>query len=256
MPGRDWSTKCNPSGRVIPRPSASPLLVLFDVDGTILDGGGLIADSMIGAFRAAGETPPTRSDVMRLIGLSLREMIDILTRGLDPDRRDKIQAGYRTRYFDTIVRQIDPPVFPGTEAMLFDLYRAGITLGITTGKSIRSVGHLLDSMDWHRMFASVQCAELNPSKPSPEMVLKAMEEAGHGPRTTVLVGDSRYDMQMAARAGIPAVGVSWGYNAPEELRAEGAAAIAETVGDLTEGFLRQVVAEAVRVPAGLTPDER
>ncbi len=245
MPGRHW---LNPTE---PPPFASAacacdLLVLFDVDGTLLDGGRLISDTMVQAFLGAGEAPPGSAQIQDVIGLSLPEMVSALATHLSQGRRDKILAGYRLRYFDAVEREAEPPIFPGAETALLALRRAGIGLGLTTGKSRRSLTHMLDALQWHRLFRTVQCADDNPSKPDGTMVWKAFFDADRKARQTVLVGDTRYDMQMARNAGIRAIGVSWGYNAPDELLAEGALVIAEDFDHLTEVLLDLSASDTTR----------
>lgn len=237
MPGRHWSRAPDAAWDLPSSTVASDMLVLFDVDGTLLDGGRLIVDTMVQAFLAAGATPPAAVEVQKIIGLSLPEMVDTLAAHLPRDQRDKILAGYRLRYFDAIESEDEPPIFPGAETALLTLRRAGLRLGITTGKSRRSLVHMLDAMQWHGLFRSIQCADDNPSKPDGTMVWKAFFEADRKASQTVLVGDSRYDMQMARNAGIRAIGVAWGYSTPDALRAEGAMAVAEDFDHLTQLLL-------------------
>ncbi|MEJ6393648.1 HAD-IA family hydrolase [Gymnodinialimonas sp. 2305UL16-5] len=236
MAGRHWEKRIHrdPTPRDVPLTGS---LILFDVDGTLLDGGELISHTMVEAFHAAGETPPSLDHVRSTIGLSLPEMVDALGSHLAQDRRDKILLGYRLRYFDTVDQEETPPVFPGAGPAIERLRRAGFVLGITTGKARRSTSHMLVSMNWTRHFHTVQCADDNPSKPDITMVRRALLETGRTAAETILVGDSRYDMRMAKAAGIRAIGVSWGYNPPQELLLEGAMFIARDFDHLTEALL-------------------
>jgi phosphoglycolate phosphatase len=78
----------------------------------------------------------------------------------------------------------------------------------------------------------LQTADLNPSKPNPAMLVNAMAAVGVGPRETVFVGDTSFDMNMALSAGTSAVGVAWGYHTTEDLRAAGAQRIIGQPGEL------------------------
>ncbi|MEM7488090.1 MAG: HAD-IA family hydrolase [Pseudomonadota bacterium] len=240
MRGRDWYSLRETARFWRPEPLPVDLLVLFDVDGTLLDSAGRIADTMVAAFRAAGEAPPDRSAVQAAIGLSVPEMVGHLAANATPDRREKILAGYRLRFADDIARETEPPVFPSAEDAILRLRRAGLCLGLATGKSRLSVDRLLDVMGWHGHFQTVQCADDNPSKPDPAMIHRALRATGRAAGRTVLVGDTRYDMRMAAAAGIRAIGVAWGCNASDDLHAEGATAIAADFRHLTDILMELV----------------
>lgn len=229
--GYGWNKRCDDSAAAVASPSRRTL-VLFDVDGTLVDSAVLISETMVEAFLAAGETPPDDDDVRAVIGLSVPEMIMALAPGLGRDRLDKIENGYRLRYFDLAESDLTPPVYRHASQALAQLSAEGFALGLATGKARRSLNHILTMMRWTRYFQTIQCADLNPSKPSPVMVRNALAETGRSARDTILVGDSCYDMRMARAAGIAAVGVSWGYASPAVLRAEGAVAIAKDFDDL------------------------
>jgi len=107
-------------------------------------------------------------------------------------------------------------------------------LGVATGKS--RVG-LLKTLEGHGLqgrFVTLQTSDLAPGKPNPDLLLRAMDEAGVERNATVMIGDTTYDMEMAVNARTRAVGVAWGYHAPEELLATGAKGVAETFSQLPE----------------------
>lgn len=235
--GRGWVKRCGDISMGVTMPKLRTL-VLFDMDGTLLDGAALIADTLGDAFLAAGEAPPDPCAVRATIGLSIPEMVAALAPDVDPDRRCKILNGYKFRYFDLVEDDVTPPVYPGSSRALARLSDAGFALGLATGKARRSVSHVLAAMGWAHRFHTIQCADANPSKPDPAMVQRAMVQTGRRAADTILVGDSRYDMQMARAAGIAAVGVSWGYTDPAILKAEGAQAIARDFDHLAEILIR------------------
>ena len=206
--------------------------VLFDVDGTLVDDAGRLSRIMDEAFAAAGLESPGRARIMSVIGLSLPEMVEDLGRGVSRDRLDKIISGYRLRFEDALTGGEDPPTFPGAGTMLRRLRMAGLPLALTTGKSRIGLDHALETLGWRGLFDAVQCAEGNPSKPDPTMVHKALWDLRRTPAQAVLVGDTVWDMEMARRAGIPAIGVGWGYHAPDHLLSAGAVAIARDFGHL------------------------
>ena len=111
-----------------------------------------------------------------------------------------------------------------------DLVRAldgdGWLLGVATGKSDRGLNLCLAHHDLAHHFVTLQTADRHPSKPHPSMLLQAMAEAGAVPETTVMIGDTHFDIDMGLAAGTRAIGVGWGYHAPAELVQAGAHAVA------------------------------
>jgi phosphoglycolate phosphatase len=110
--------------------------------------------------------------------------------------------------------------------------RANTVLGIATGKSVRGVRMVLGHHGLYEHFATVQTADTAPSKPHPGMILAAVRETGVAPRDAVMIGDTVFDIEMARAAGVAAIGVSWGYHPPAELRAAGADVVIEDFAQL------------------------
>ncbi len=207
-------------------------LVLFDVDGTLVDSQNLIVAAQHAAFAAFGLEPPSRERSLSIVGLSLTEAFTVLV-GPKAPIEGLVQA-YKEAFFT--LRQ-DPalaePLFPGAGACLDWLSaREDVFLGIATGKSRRGVAHLLDRHGWHKSFATIQTADDAPSKPHPGMILQAMEELGVTPQDTVMIGDSSYDMAMARAAGVLPIGVSWGFQPVEALKEAGAGHIVHSYPEL------------------------
>ncbi|WP_179379862.1 HAD-IA family hydrolase [Jannaschia marina] len=246
MTGCHWSGPVTTKKPAVVPASDRSYLVLFDADGTLVDGAPEIVNTMTDAFAAAGEAPPAPEAIRDLIGMSLPEMIAALAPHLPADRVEVILAGYRLRYFDAIERLDEVPAFAGAEPAIVDLRRRGLTLGIVTGKARRGVMYMLRAMECPPVFSTVQTADENPSKPHPGMVFRAMAETGFDARRTIVVGDSRHDIRMARAAGVRAVGVSWGYNSPGALRAEGALDVARDFDDLTAILLSLCPADTDR----------
>jgi phosphoglycolate phosphatase len=107
-----------------------------------------------------------------------------------------------------------------------------VRLGIATGKSRRGIAHLFDKQGWHRVFATIQTADDHPSKPAPDMVLKAMADTGIPADRTFMVGDTGFDMAMAKAAGAHGIGVAWGYHDHARLVAAGAERVVASFDEL------------------------
>ncbi len=201
-------------------------LIVFDVDGTLVDSQNLIVEAQGRAFASLGLPAPSREVALSVVGLSLREAFDQLTQGEGPS--DELADAYKAAW--TLLRQ-DPnfhdPLYPGAAAAIGALARRDdCVLGIATGKSRAGVMRLFDRCGWHEVFATVQTADDAPSKPAPDMLLRAMAETGIGPDKACMVGDTTFDMQMARNAGACGVGVAWGYHPHEHLLEAGAQTIA------------------------------
>ena len=105
-------------------------------------------------------------------------------------------------------------------------------LAVATGKSDRGLRHCLESHGIHARFVSLQTADRHPSKPHPAMALAAITEAGAAPETSIVIGDTSFDIGMALAAGAGAIGAAWGYHEVDELTAAGAHGVAETPGEV------------------------
>jgi phosphoglycolate phosphatase len=119
-------------------------------------------------------------------------------------------------------------LFEGVLDLLDALEDEGWLLAIATGKSDRGLKHCLDRHGIHARFVSLQTADRHPSKPHPSMVDQAIADAGAAPETTIVVGDTSFDMAMAVNAGATGIGAGWGYHEPRELLEAGAIGVAET----------------------------
>lgn len=201
---------------------AERVLVVFDVDGTLVDSQAIILGSQRALCEAFGLPHPGRSRGLAVVGLSLREAFEALL-GPEAPVEAMIEA-YRDIFGsmreDPAYRE---PLFPGVEETLRALsLRDDVVLGMATGKSRRGVVHTLERHGWEGLFATVQTADDAPSKPHPGMLQRAMDETGVPPANALMIGDSSYDMAMARAAGCLAVGVSWGFQPVERLVEVGA----------------------------------
>jgi len=122
--------------------------------------------------------------------------------------------------------EVEEPLFDGVLEVLDRLEDDGWLLAVATGKSDRGLKHCLDAHDIHARFVSLQTADRHPSKPHPSMVEQAIADAGASPATSVVIGDTSFDMAMAVNAGARAIGAGWGYHHADELLAAGAVAVA------------------------------
>lgn len=196
-------------------------LVIFDVDGTLVDSQGDIVAAMGAAYAAVGCPMPDRATVLSVVGLSLEVIFPRLMPDLQPADHARMVASYKAAYMALRaaggVAQ-SSPLYDGAWAALQTLDAQPDTLlGVATGKSKRGLDKLIEGHGLERVFVTRQCADFHPSKPHPSMILQAMQDAGVSPQDTVMVGDTSFDMEMAASAGVRGIAVSWGYHPVDRL---------------------------------------
>ena len=201
-------------------------LALFDCDGTLVDSQANICRAMEGAFGGAGLAAPDRAAIRRIVGLNLVEAMRVLVPEADGGLHLRLADDYK-RVFQGLRRDglVEEPLFDGIAEVLTALADAGWLLGVATGKSDRGLALCLEHHSIASAFVTLQTADRHPSKPHPAMAALAMAEAGAGPETTVMIGDTSFDMLMAKAAGAHAVGVDWGYHDAAELIAAGAGVV-------------------------------
>lgn len=210
-------------------------LVVFDCDGTLVDGQAAICRSMDHAFASAGLPLPDRNAVRRIVGLSLPQALARLAPEADAERRAHALEAYKASFRSARSEgTLEEPLYPGMADLLRRLRERGIALGVATGKSDRGLASCLTCHDVRELFATLQTADRHPSKPHPAMLEAALFEAGVPPGEAVMVGDTVFDIAMAHAAGVRAVGVAWGYHDPAELLEAGASGVAESAEHLEE----------------------
>lgn len=213
-------------------------LVVFDVDGTLVDSQFLIAAAMAAGFARAGLSDLPRAQVLSIVGLSLPVAVAQLLPDCPPDQQRLVVEGYREAFKDLRLTQ-DAPLYPGAQDCLDRLAsRDDLMLAIATGKSRRGLDAMVQAHGWGGRFVSLQCADFHPSKPHPAMLQAALSEAGIDAPDAVMVGDTEFDIAMAVSAKVTGFGVSWGYHPTERLVAAGAALVAPDYPALTDEIMR------------------
>jgi phosphoglycolate phosphatase len=210
-------------------------LALFDCDGTLVDSQANICVAMEHAFDALLLAPPPRDRIRRIVGLSVFEAATALI----PDATEAVRMDLADQYKAAFLKLrekglIEEPLYDGMAALLCELNAGGWMLGVATGKSDRGLKNCLAHHGVTDLFVTLQTADRHPSKPHPAMVHTAISDAGSTPKRTAMIGDTTYDIHMGRAAGCRTIGVSWGYQPVEELRAAGADAIAQNMGELKQ----------------------
>lgn len=198
-------------------------LVVFDVDGTLVDSQADILAAMKTAFDEADLMAPSQSEVLAIVGLSLNVAMPQLAPNVGRNAHVVLEEAYKRAYMGLSSERgaaRSSPLYPGAREVLHQLYREPeLLLGVATGKSRRGLDKLLKGHELQNMFATEQVADFHPSKPHPSMLQTALKETGVVADCAVMVGDTSYDMDMAQAAGMAAIGVSWGYHSTQALTA-------------------------------------
>ncbi|MBL8471542.1 MAG: HAD-IA family hydrolase [Rhodocyclaceae bacterium] len=189
-------------------------LIVFDWDGTLMDSAATIAVSLQAAYADAGLPVPARSDAQEVIGLGLFEGLARLAPGASREKLEEVAHHYRLHY---LRGDQEIAMFDGVADLLQRLYDQGFLLGVATGKSRRGLDRSLLGHELGALFHATRTADDCHPKPHPAMLLELMDTFGVAPERTLMVGDTSFDLEMAANAGTRALGVTYGAHAREAL---------------------------------------
>lgn len=214
-------------------------LVVFDMDGTLVDSGALILEVFARTFAAVGHPVPEPREVLTLLGLSLPVLMARLMPEADAATLDRAIALHKAGFVELRRERGDAaaPLFAGAKAEIERLAAIPqVLIGAATGMARRGLDHVIAVHGFERHFVTRQTADAHPSKPHPSMLTTALAETGVAPGRAVMVGDTTYDIEMAANAGIAGIGVSWGHHAPATLLAAGARTVVDDFAGLARAL--------------------
>jgi phosphoglycolate phosphatase len=209
---------------------ARPVLLVFDWDGTLMDSIAAIVACTQRAVAEAGVAGPDEAMVRRAIGMGLRDSMELFFPGADDQLCDRLIGAYRRHWLESFKDQ--PRLFPGVEATLGELAQAGYRLAVATSKGRTGLQRELDATGIGRLLAATRTVDECPPKPHPGMLLDLMRELDAAPATTLMIGDTVFDLEMARNAGVAAVAVDSGSHARAELLAAGPSCCLGGVGEL------------------------
>lgn len=207
-------------------------LLVFDWDGTLMDSIGSIVECARAAAIELGVEPAPEEVMRSAVGLGLADTIERLLPGAGPDEARRLIDAYRRHWVETY--RARPRLYPRTVEVLEDLADAGYQLALATGKGRRGLDHDLAATGLAGRFLATRTADEAPSKPHPRMLLDLLDEVGAGPAESLMIGDSRWDLEMARNAGVAAVAVATGSWPREELAGWGPLTTLGGVAELPE----------------------
>lgn len=217
-----------------PRPPQAPRpfrLVVFDWDGTLMDSIGTIVDCTLAALEDVPEAPrPPVDRIRESIGLGLQQTLERYFPDGDPDLFDRVAEAYRRRWRAEFKAR--SPLLSGAREAVAQLHGEGYLVAIATAKSRPGLERELDQTGLRAFVHASRTVSEAPSKPAPGMLLQLFDELGVRPGAALMIGDTAWDLQMAANAGCGAVGVLTGGHPRPLLEAERPLACLDSVAHL------------------------
>ena len=200
-------------------------LVVFDMDGTLIDSQHVIIEAMGRAFLQMGMPAPSGDQTRAIIGLSLDKAVATIAPDLSPSEVAAGVAAYRQSFVEMRAEKSgapEAPLYAGARDALERLHQQDeILMGVATGKARRGLDHAYDTHGIGHYFVTHQTADIHPSKPHPSMLHQTLIDTGVEVAQAVMIGDTEFDIEMGKAAGFTTIGVSWGYHSLERLNNAG-----------------------------------
>ena len=190
-------------------------LLIFDWDGTLMDSVSHIVHSLKLAAADMGLEGRSDDQFKGVIGLGLAEAVDALYPGRDEAFRQELAERYRRHYLPP--GPSPTPLFDGARETLRALDEAGYLLAVATGKGRGGLDKVLDETGLGPLFRATRTSDVTRSKPHPLMLQQILEELEVEVSEALMIGDTEWDLVMAANAGMDSLGVTYGVHDAERL---------------------------------------
>jgi HAD superfamily hydrolase (TIGR01509 family) len=209
--------------------AAKPAAIL-DVDGTLVDTNYQHAIAWYRAFRQHGVVLPLWR-IHRHIGMGGDQLVaSLVGEEFDAEHGDDVRSAEKALYMSLIV-EVEP--LEGSRELITDLREAGHAVVLASSAKAQEVDHYLDLLDARSLVDGwTTSADVERTKPEPDLVAAAIEKAGGG--DAVMLGDSTWDCESAKRAGVQTVGVLTGGFSEDELLDAGAKCVFRSLVELRE----------------------
>ncbi len=205
-----------------------PRAALLDLDGTLVDANYQHTLAWYRAFRQHGIVLPVWR-IHRSIGMGGDQLVKALTsEELDEEIGEELRIAEKA-LFREMIDECEP--LPGARELLAELRRRGHPVVLASSANAQDLGHFLDRLGaWELADGWTTSDDVEATKPEPDLVHAAMAKAGT--EDAVMVGDSRWDIEAAKRAGVETIAVLTGGWAEQELLDAGAAVVFESLEHL------------------------
>ena len=207
---------------------------ILDIDGTLVDTNYQHAVAWYRAFRQNEIVLPVWR-IHRHIGMGGDQLISALTDDETEDEKgDEIRAAEQALYM-AMIEEVEP--MDGARDLIARLKDAGWSVVLASSAKEDEVEHYLDLLDARELADDwTTSADVEATKPAPDLVQAAIDKAGAGPDDAVMLGDTPWDCEAAGRAGVETVTLMTGGFSEQELREAGAVAVFESIPDLLDGI--------------------
>lgn len=205
--------------------------VLFDIDGTLVDSNYLHVHAWYRAFLDVGQ-PVEAWRIHRSIGMDGTTLVTTLASGADDDTRARAKD-LHSRYYQELAPNLRR--LPGARELLEAVHKLEIRVVLATSAPEDELSLLREVLDCDHLVAAVTSSEdVDTAKPRPDIINVALRRAGVPPARAVFVGDTVWDVEACARAGVDSIGVLSGGVSRGELEKAGAQRVFENPLELCQ----------------------
>lgn len=190
-------------------------LIIFDWDGTLADSTGKIVDALDKTAEGLGLERLDNKQYKQIIGLGLDEALLALWPTLNEKQLVDVKAFYSDYFVNK--SQMGMPFYAGAIDLLTDLNDSQLKLAVATGKSRKGLDRIFHETGIGSRFHASRCADETKSKPHPLMLNEILEQLKVSADRALMVGDTSFDLEMAALAGMDSVGLSHGAHENHQL---------------------------------------
>ena len=216
-------------------------LIIFDLDGTLLNTIGDLADAVDYVMRSRNLPEHTNAEYRQMVGGGIKRLVE---RALPAELAENEQyveecvTQFRSYYVDNIDRHTIP--YEGIPELLRKLQRDGVKMAVASNKFQHGTDRLVAKFFGDIEFIAIEGnRDGAPLKPNPEIIHNILRIASLEPCDAVMVGDSGIDIRTAIAAGIDSIGVSWGFRFADELYAAGATTVVTTAEELERAIYNE-----------------